>query len=303
MPAFATPFVTALFSRGWLLLSLTSLFWAGNVVAGRLAVGEVSPMVITCLRWLISSSFLLAINRDQLRREWPLLAPRWRSLLWMGALGFTGYNALFYIAAHYTTGINMAIIQGAMPVFIVLGGLALGKGPSLVQMAGLALTTLGVLVVATQGNLGVLLDLALNRGDLLLLLACALYALYTLDLPNRPKVSGLTFFMALAIVAAWTSVPLMAAEIIAGKAFWPTPLGWAVIAYVAVFPSMLAQICFIRGVELIGPARAGIFTNLVPVLGALLVVLILHEPFGLYHAAALALVMGGLWVTERMGRG
>ena len=302
MPAYPASLSAALLSRGWLLLSLTSLFWAGNVVASRLAVGEAPPMLITCLRWLACSTLLLALNSGQLRREWPLLAPRWRSLAWMGALGFTGYNALFYAAAHYTTGINMAIIQGAMPVFIVLGAVALGRGVSAAQVAGLILSTLGVLVVATRGDLSVLLALALNRGDLLLLLACVLYALYVVNLPNRPKVSGLTFFIALSLVAAGTSVPLMIWEIAAGASFWPTPLGWAVIAYIAVFPSMVAQLCFIRGVELVGPSRAGIFTNLVPVLGALLVVLILHEPFGLYHAAALALVMAGLWVTERKGK-
>ena len=302
LPAFAAKAASALMSRGWLLLTFTSLFWSGNVVAGRLAVGQISPMALTCLRWMLVSALLLAWQGGELRRQWPLLRANWTKVAWMGGLGYTGYNALFYAGAHYTTGINMAIIQGAMPVMILLGSMALGRRVTPVQWVGLALTTLGVMVVATQGEFARLLALALNRGDLMMLLACLFYGAYTIDLPNRPKVTPLVFMAALGLVACVTSVPLLVAEVARGDAFWPTPAGWLIVLYVGIFPSLLAQVFFMRGVELIGPARAGLFTNLVPVIGALLVVAILHEPFGAYHAVALALVMGGLWVTERLGR-
>ena len=97
---------------------------------------------------------------------------------------------------------------------------------------------------------------------------------------------GLVFFAAMAGVAFLTSLPLLAVEIAQGTVQWPTAKGWLVLLYVGLFPSLLSQIFFMRGVELIGPARAGLFVNLVPVFGALLAVLLLGEPFALYHARA-----------------
>ena len=287
-------------SQGWLMLTLTSLFWAGNVVAGRLAVGEVSPMAITCLRWLLSASMLLAMQGRTLAAEWPAIAPRWRTLLWMGCVGYTGFNALFYFAAHYTSGVNLAIIQGSLPIFVLAGGLLfMGARINVWQAAGVAMTVAGVVAVAARGDFGVLASLGFSLGDVLGLMACFVYAIYTLALPGRPPVSTLSFLTALACAAAVSSLPLYAAEIALGQSKWPTSRGWIIIAYIAVFPSLLAQVCFIRGVELIGPERAGVFTNLVPVIGALFSVAFLHEVFGLYHAVALAFVVGGIFMVEK----
>jgi drug/metabolite transporter (DMT)-like permease len=131
-----------------------------------------------------------------------------------------------------------------------------------------------------------------------MLIACALYAGYTLALRRRPAVSGLAFFTAMALSAAVTSLPLLAWEIAQGAAQWPTPKGWLIVLFIALFPSLVSQLSFMRSVELIGPQRAGLFVNLVPVFGALMAVTILGEPFGWYHGAALALVIGGILVAE-----
>jgi drug/metabolite transporter (DMT)-like permease len=116
-------------------------------------------------------------------------------------------------------------------------------------------------------------------------------------------VPGLVFFAALAAVAFVISVPLLVAEVMSGQGYWPTGKGWLILAYVALGPSFLAQLFFMRGVELIGPGRAGVFVNLVPVFAALLAVLILSEPFAWYHAMALALVLGGIALAEKGKRG
>jgi drug/metabolite transporter (DMT)-like permease len=106
----------------------------------------------------------------------------------------------------------------------------------------------------------------------------------------------------LATVALATSLPLVGYEIATGTVQWPTPNGWLILVFIGLFPSFLAQVLFMRAVELIGPGRAGLFVNLVPVFGAFLAVLILGEPFHLYHAAALAFVLGGIFIAERIGK-
>lgn len=292
-----------LWSRAYLLLTLTALAWGGNAVAARLAVGEVSPMALTNLRWVGVVLILAATVGPRALREAPVLLPRWRSILLMGALGFTAFNALFYAAGHHTSGVNLTIIQGAIPVAVLIGGLLVyGVRIRPLQVAGMAVTLGGVALVASKGHLETLLSLGFNIGDVYMMVACLFYAGYTLGLRDRPPVNGLVFFAALAGVAFLTSLPLLAYEVARGEVQWPTPKGWAILSYVAVFPSLLSQILFMRGVELIGPARAGLFVNLVPVFGAGLSVLLLGEPFRWYHGAALALVLGGIWLAER-GRG
>jgi drug/metabolite transporter (DMT)-like permease len=299
LPVVGRP-IAWLFGQAYLLLAFTTLFWGGNAVASRLAVGEISPMALTCLRWTIVIVISVAITRRELVAEWPILRSSWRMILAMGAFGFTGFNALFYLGAHYTTAVNLTIIQGAIPVLVLCGALLVfGTRITILQVLGMIVTLSGVALVATRGDITTLLGLAFNPGDLLMLLACVLYAGYTLALRNRPKISGLVFFAALACVAFVTSLPLMLYEIWAGTILWPTMTGLMILLYVALFPSLIAQLFFMRGVELIGPGRAGLFVNLVPIFGAILAVSILAEPFRLYHGAALLLVLGGIWLAER----
>jgi drug/metabolite transporter (DMT)-like permease len=288
------------FDRPYLLLILTMLFWGGNAVAGQLVVGEVSPLTLTFLRWLLVSVFLGVLYGRRVAAEWPGLRPR---LLWIAAVamcGFTGFNSLFYVASHDTTAVNIGIIQGSIPVIVLLGAFFIYRTHvGWLQIFGAATTILGVIVVATAGDPERLTSLAFNPGDVIMILACLLYAVYTVALPNRPKVSGIAFFTVMSMVAAVTTLPLMLYEVYVGSVIWPSFKGWTITLYIALFPSFIAQIFFMRGVELIGPGRAGIFVNLVPVFASALAVVILSEAFYLYHAVALALVLGGIWIAER----
>src|SRR5262249_20803573 len=150
--------------------------------------------------------------------------------------------ALFYVAGHYTSAINLGILQGSIPVIVLLGAfLVYGTRATWVQVAGVLITTVGVLVVATHGKPLSILEIGLNRGDLAMLVACALYAFYTVALRNRPSLPGTTFFTLMAIIAAITSVPLLVVEAMTTGLVMPTWQGWLVVLYVAIFPSYVAQ--------------------------------------------------------------
>ncbi len=291
-------------ATAYAILTLTALLWAGNAVAGKWAVGEVSPQALTTLRWLFAFALLAVIARRRVAAEWPRLAVRWRYVLLMGASGYTVFASLFYAAGARTTALNVALLQGAVPIFVMLlNFLVRSAGVRAGQVVGAAVTLAGVAVASSHGDLKALLSLTFNLGDGLMLAACLVYAGYTVALPARPKVSGLAFFTGLALAALLTSLPPLAAEWAAGRLIWPSlPIGWPLVAFVALGPSLLAQLCFIRGVELIGPNRAGLFVNLVPVFGAGLAVLLAGEPFDAFDGLALALVLGGILIAETAGR-
>ena len=287
-------------TRAYVLLVATTLCWGANAVFGRLAVGEISPMLLVSLRWLGAVLLLAVFANRNVRRDWPTLREHLPFLAAMGVLGFTAFNALFYSAAHYTTAVNIGIIQGSMPVFVLLGAFLAYRSPvTRVQTIGVAVTMIGVIIVGIGGSLERLAALTINHGDALMILACTLYAGYAVGLLRRPAVSALGLFTVIAGAAFLASLPLTAAELALGYFQWPTPKGWVVAALITLLPSFLAQIFFIQGVALIGPGRAGVFINLVPVFASIMAVVVLSEPFEPYHAVALALVLFGIWLSER----
>lgn len=274
--------------------------WGGNAIAARIAVGEISPMLLTAFRWIGVAAIMFVIARRRVVTEWPILRTRLPLLLGLGALGFSVFNVMFYISAHSTDAINMGIIQGALPVFVMLGAYLIYRtSVAGAQMIGVAITMVGVVIVAIRGDLSQFGDVRLNPGDLIMISACALYAAYTVALRERPAASGLAIFSVMAIGALATSIPLAVTEALMNDLIWPTHVGWAVVAYVVVFPSLLSQLFFLRSVELLGPGRAGVFINLVPVITAVFGIYILGENFRGFHAAALVFVLGGIWLAER----
>jgi drug/metabolite transporter (DMT)-like permease len=297
-PARRSPWRAA-WDRPILLLTLTALIWAGHAVVGRLAVGQIAPMTLTCGRWALALGPIMFAARGTLRRDLLAMRPRWLFVASMGALGFTGFNALFYIAAHHTGAINLSLIQGCIPALVLIGArAAFGDRVGGVRMLGALATIAGVAVIAGQGEWSRLAALALNQGDALMLIATLLYAGYTVGLRDRPAASGFGFLAGMALAALVTSIPLFVAEIARGEFVWPTPTGYLLLLYAALGPAFLAQVFYMRGVELIGPGRAGVFVNLVPLFGALMAVVLLGEPFAAYHVVALALIVGGIAVAQ-----
>ncbi|MDB5572176.1 MAG: hypothetical protein JWN93_3359 [Hyphomicrobiales bacterium] len=288
-------------SSATLLLIVTALFWGGNAPVARWAVGEISPMLIVCGRWALASLLMAAILPGDVLAQWRALLPHWRFLLVMGAT-LTASNALVFTAAVHTTGVNLSILQGVTPVLVMVGAyFAFATPIGIVRLAGLSLSILGVLLVATGGHLSTLGSLSLNVGDVFQIVAAVIYAGYALALRVRPPGSGWTLFSLLSVVSFVTSLPLLGWEVASGAVIWPTWKGFAALAYIAIFTSLLGQVFFMRAVELVGPARASMFQNLTPVIGAMLSVLLLGEALAPYHVAALALVIGGLVICERYG--
>ena len=287
-----------------LLLVATTLVWAAHSIVGRLAIGQIGPMTLVTLRWAVALIPIFIAARPSLRQDLPALRARWVYLAIMGASGFTVFNALFYLAAHHTSALNLSIIQGAVPALVLLGArVFLGVRFTAMQALGALITMTGVAVIAAQGDLARLAALAFNSGDVMMVVGVVLYAGYTIGLRQRPHVSQISMLAAMALAAFVTSIPLMIWEIVSGGFVWPTAVGLMTLAFAALGPAFLAQLTFMRGVELIGPGRAGVFVNLVPVFGAIMAVGILGEPFAVYHVLALLLVVGGIAIAQRGANG
>lgn len=287
----------------YLLLFLTALMWGGNAIAGKLAVGHISPMMLTLMRWTVGFVIITAIGWSQLARDWQAARGKLALLFLLGAAGFAGFNAALYSALLYTSAINVSIEQAAMPMVIMAANFLLfSMRVTWLQMAGFVLSIVGVAIVASHGELARLAQLDVNFGDALMMIAVLLYAGFTVALRFKPAIHWQSVMIVMVFAAMVTSLPFVAWEASTGDLILPDMRGWALVAYTALFPSLLSQIFFMRGVELIGANRAGLFINLVPILGTILSILILGEDFRAYHAAAMVLVMGGIAMAEFSGR-
>jgi len=289
--------------NAYLFLLFTTLLWGGNSVAGKLAVGHISPMTLVFLRWVLAVLILLPIGWRTLREDWPIVRKHWLVLAALGASGFTFFNTIFYTALNYTTAINVSIEQAAMPILIIVANFLFFRlRVNWAQIVGVVLTIAGVILTACHGDPRRLLTLELNFGDAIMLVAVVLYSGYSVGLRLKPVLRWQSLMLALSIAALITALPFFLWEIAAGKVIVPDARGWAVTIYTAVGASIISQIFYIRGNELIGANRAGLFINLVPIFGTLLSVLIVGETFQLYQALALVLVLGGIGLAEYSGR-
>lgn len=285
--------------KSYLFLIVTTLAWGGNAVAGKLAIGHVSPMVLTFGRWFLAFLLVSAISLPELKREWPVIRRNLPLLFGYGIVGYALFNALLYSALLYTSAINVAIIQAGIPMLIFAFNFVLfSMRISLLQVAGFVLTLFGVLLIAAHGKLETLTGLELNFGDGLMLVAVTAYAVYTVFLRYRPEIGWKSLMAVPALAAALASLPLVFWEMASGTAIWPDAQGLAVTLYTGVFASLVAQVFYIFGVEGIGSNRAGLFINLVPVFGTLLSIAILGETLHAYHVGALVLALGGIAVAE-----
>jgi drug/metabolite transporter (DMT)-like permease len=297
----------SLFSRAYanapLLLCIAAFCWASNAVAARYLVGEITPMMLVFLRWALAVAFILPFYSRQMIKAWPIMKTHLRWSLLMGGIGLSAFNALLYIAAHRTTAVNLGIIQAVMPGMILLGSFFLfGARINLVQIVGLLLTLVGIGVIVTQGSLEKLILMTFNNGDLLMLLACLLYSCYAIGLKERPHISGMVMMCYLAIAAFIVSIPLVIIENIVWGTIMPNWQSWLIVIYIAIMPSFLSQAFFMRGVDLIGPGSAGLYTNLIPIFAAIMAIALLDEAFKSYHLIAVILVFGGIGLFEFQNR-
>jgi drug/metabolite transporter (DMT)-like permease len=295
----ASPLRTA-----YIILTLTSLFWGGNVVAGKMAVGHIDPNVLMILRWSGALLAVLPFAMRPLKRDWPTIRGNWLLYLFYGSVGFATFNVLVYVAAHFTSGVNTAIEQVAVNIFVMLLNFVLFRtAVRSLQIVGVVLTIVGVALTATHGDLGRILALEVNVGDLMVIGACLVYAFYSIGLRWKPQTHWLSFFVASVVAAILASIfyqQLIGGGFSAFIAQLPqiTPTGWAIVAYTIIFPSVCSQILYVRGVELIGSNRASLFVNLIPIFGTIGSVLVLGERLEVFHMLAAGLVIIGIVLAE-----
>jgi len=289
-------------NQPYLLLSLTSLFWAGNIVLARRVAGHVPPLTLSCLRWVGVFLILLPFAYPHLKRDWPVLRAHLPLMLLLTATGFAFNNAISYWAMQYTQALNALLIQSAGPLFVALWSLLLfGVRLTLAQLAGIVISLLGVLMIILHGDFTSFAGIRFNKGDLMFASSLVAFGLYSALMPRRPMVHQLSLISFTTGCGAILLLPFSIWEVSSRLAPKADLLTAATLAYVVIFPSTLAYLFFNRGIALIGPNRAAPFLHLVPVFGSAMAILLLGEELRLFHLTGYALVLAGVVIASRQG--
>ncbi len=289
-----------LMNRPYLLLSLSSLFWAGNIVLGRFIAADFPPMALSFLRWAFACLIVLPFAWPHLQAEWPVIRKHLPILTLLTLTGLAGYNAIAYLGLRYTEALNALLIQSSGPLIVALWSFVLlGIRLTWPQTIGIGMSLLGVLTILSRGDPVALTSIHLNKGDLIFTTALIIFGLYSVLAVKRPAIHPLAFMGFTSGYATVLLIPAVIAEAASGHTPSLSVNNALTLAYVAIFPSILAYLFFNRGVELIGANRAAPFFHLIPVFGSVLAIVFLGERPQLFHVAGYALVLTGVVIAAR----
>jgi drug/metabolite transporter (DMT)-like permease len=287
-------------NQPYLLLSITALCWAGNAIVGRLAAGHIPPVTLSFLRWSFAFLIILPFAWRHLVRDWAAIRSRLGIMILLSITGIGAFNTLQYWALEHTQALNTLLLQSAGPLVVAVWSFVLlGVRLTLAQAAGVLLSMAGVFVILLHGDLTTLSKIDFNIGDLIFLVALAIFGIYSVLSLKRPDIHGLSFVAFTFGAGAACLIPLFIWELFARPPMEIDAANLLTLAYVALFPSTLAYLCFNRGVQLIGANRAAPFFHVIPVFGAAMAIVFLGEQPQPFHVIGFALVLTGVFVASR----
>lgn len=285
-------------SKNWayLMLSGSALFWSGNYVIGRAFAGEIAPITISYLRWVTALLLIFPFIIKPLLTQWPIIRVNLVPLIFMSGFGVAGFNTLSYIGLQQTSATNGLLINSFIPILIILLSRIIPGTPiSVLKLLGILISSAGVLLLVSRGELDKLLALELNQGDLWILLAALVWAVYSISLRWRPPELGSMAFLGFTmIVGVLMLSPLYWFNWFNEPAFVVNSANLMAIAYVALFASIFAFLCWNQGVNIVGAGTAGQFIHLMPVFGTVMAMLFLGEQLHWFHVAGAVAIGSGI---------
>lgn len=284
-------------------LSATAI-WSGNFIIARDLNTSIPPISLAFWRWIVAVIFLFPFAIKKLLADWKILKKNWIYISIVSLLGVTIFNTLIYFAGHTTTAINLSLISITFPVFILLLSRIFYKELITTHKAiGILLVIVGILFLITKGNLSKLLNLSFSIGDIWMLLAAIIFAVYSILIKQKPtKLSLLGFQLSTFILGLLFMLPFFIWETITVPPIKIESRTIFSILYVGIFASLTAYILWNKAIEKIGPTKAGIVYYTLPLFSGLLAYFILNEAIGMVHFFSLVLILSGIVIATYIKR-
>jgi len=284
------------------LLVLAALFWSGNFIVGKFAtLFQIPPLTLNVFRWISVWLILMPFTYKEIYNNLPVIKKNWLVISFMGVITISTFNSVVYFALNYTQVINAVLMLAAIPAAtIVLSSLMNIEKTNIFQIIGLFLSIIGIGSIISNGDIQKITSLSFNKGDLWMLVCVITWALYsTLLKKNNFKFSQFSLIQLMVSAGILFLIPqffyekAIGLEVNFNKAFF------LILFYVVVFPAIAAYYCWQKGIEIIGPNRATMFIQLMPLFSAVMAIIIFKEKFEFYHFVGATFIVSGIYLSNK----
>jgi drug/metabolite transporter (DMT)-like permease len=284
------------------LLVLASLCWSGNFIVGKFAtLFEIPPLTLNTFRWISVWLILIPFTFKEIYKNLAYIKKNLLAIAFMGVITISTFNSVVYFALNYTQVINAVLVLAIIPaVTIVLSALMKVEKSNIFQIFGLILSIIGVGSIISNGDVQRIVSLSFNNGDLWMLVCVLSWALYsTLLKKNKFKLSQFSLIQIMVSVGVIFLIPQYFYEQSIGLELNFNKAFFLILFYVVVFPAIVAYYCWQKGVEIIGPNRATMFIQLMPLFSAVMAIIIFKEKFELYHFVGATFIVSGIYLSNK----
>ena len=284
------------------LLIVAALCWSGNFIVGKFAtLFEIPPLTLNVFRWISVWFILLPFTYKEIYNNLDYIKKNFLVIGFMGIITISTFNSVVYFALNYTQVINAVLVLGAIPaITIILSSLMKIDKTNIFQIIGLVLSILGISSIISNGEIQRIISLSFNKGDLWMLVCVITWSLYsTLLKKYKFKFSQFSLIQLMVTAGVLFLIPQyfyeqsIGLEVKFNKAFF------LILFYVVIFPAIFAYYCWQKGIEIIGPNRATMFIQLMPLFSAVMAIIIFNENFELYHFAGAAFIVSGIYLSNK----
>ena len=286
----------------YVLLVLATLFWSGNFIVGKFAtLFEIPPLTLNVFRWISVWFILIPFTYKEIYNNLSYIKKNWFVISFMGVITISTFNSVVYYALNFTQVINAVLVLAAIPAAtIVLSSFMKIEKTNIFQLLGLFLSIIGIGSIISSGNIQKIISLNFNKGDLWMLVCVFTWALYsTLLKKYKFQFSQFSLIQLMVSVGVFFLIPQffyeksIGLEVNFNKAFF------LILFYVVVFPAIAAYYCWQKGIEIIGPNRASMFIQLMPLFSAIMAIIIFKEKFELYHFVGAIFIVSGIYLSNK----
>ena len=286
----------------YLFLVLATFCWSGNFIVGKFAtVYEIPPLTLNVFRWISVWFILIPFTYKEIFENLPYIKKNWLVISFMGVITISTFNSVVYFALNYTQVINAVLMLSAIPAAtIVLSSLMKIEETNIFQLLGLVLSIIGIGSIISNGDIQKIISLDFNKGDMWMLVCVITWSLYsTLLKKNNFKLSQFTLIQLMVSVGILFLIPQFFYEKSIGLELSLDKNFFLILIYVAIFPAIAAYYFWQKGIEIIGPNRASMFIQLMPLFSAVMAIIIFKEKFELYHFVGAIFILSGIYLSNR----
>ncbi len=286
----------------YLFLVLATFCWSGNFIVGKFAtLYEIPPLTLNVFRWISVWFILIPFTYKEIFKNLPYIKKNWLVISFMGVITISTFNSVVYFALNYTQVINAVLMLSAIPAAtIVLSSLMKIEETNIFQLFGLVLSIIGIGSIISNGDIQKIISLDFNKGDMWMLVCVITWSLYsTLLKKNNFKLSQFTLIQLMVSVGILFLIPQFFYEKSIGLELSLDKNFILILIYVAIFPAIAAYYFWQKGIEIIGPNRASMFIQLMPLFSAVMAIIIFKEKFELYHFVGAIFILSGIYLSNR----